>query len=125
MQAKKWWAASAIFMAGTGTLAMEMDGIPLLSIFFNFHDQILFGAGQIFSPKYKKQIYDRMVRETGSEGVKTETGNQWETRFLTIILTNHELIIKSAAFNPDKASSGNKPDSPLQDIPCCPAPARS
>jgi hypothetical protein len=72
-------------MAGTGTLAMEMDGIPLLSIFFNFHDQILFGAGQIFSPKYRKQIYDRMVRETGSEGVKTETGNQWETRFLTII----------------------------------------
>lgn len=97
------------------------ERIPLLSIFLNFHDQTLFGADLVFSPEYREQIRSLMVRETGSEGERTETENQWKTETLTIILTDHELIIKSEAFNPDKAASGSIPVGPLQDIPCCPA----
>lgn len=113
--------SSAIFMAGRGHLAMEIEGIPLLSIFLNFHDQTLFGVDLVFSPEYRERIHALMARETGSEGVETETENQWKTETLTIILTDHELIIKSEAFNPDKAASGSIPVGPLQDIPCCPA----
>ena len=113
--------SSAIFMAGRGDLAMEVEGIPLLSIFLNFYDQTLFGADLVFSPEYRERVLSLMAGETGSEGVKTETENQWRTEALTIILTDHELIIKSEAFNPDKTASGSIPGSPLQDIPCCPA----
>jgi len=112
--------SSAIFMAGRGHLAMEIEGIPLLSIFLNFHDQVLFGADLVFSPEYREQIRALMAGETGSEGVKTETETQWRTEALNIILTDHELIIKSEAFNPDKAAD-SIPAGPLQDIPCCPA----
>ncbi len=73
------------------------------------------------SPEYRERIQALVNAETGSEGVKTETENQWRTEALTIILTDHELIIKSEAFNPDKAASGSIPVGPLQDIPCCPA----
>ena len=113
--------SSAIFMPGTGTMAMEMEGVPLLSIFLNFHDQKLFGADLVFSPEYRKEIHALITNEMGSDGIKNQTETQWKTDTLTILLTDHELIIKNELFNPDRPSSNFIPGSPLFDIPCCPA----
>jgi len=113
--------SSAIFMAGTGTLAMEMDGIPLLSIFFNFHDQIFYSADLVFNPEYKKRIHRIIAAEMGSDGMDNDAGTLWKTQTLSILLTDHELLIKSERFNPDKPPKDSPPGTPAQDIPCCPA----
>lgn len=113
--------SSAIFMTGRGTLAMEMDGIPLLSIFLNFHDQKLFGADLVFNPEYRKKIYAAIAKDMGRDGLKNETDAQWKNDTLTILLTDHELIIKNELFNPDRSSSNSITGGSLPDIPCCPA----
>lgn len=85
--------ASAMFMEGKGNLAMNVAGIPLLSIFLNFHDQLFSGVDLIFKPEHRPPIYTLMANETGSAGAQSEEGHFWETKNLNILLTDHELII--------------------------------
>jgi hypothetical protein len=109
--------SSAFLMAGAGKLAMELEGVPLLTIFLNFFDQRLYGADLIFDRQHRQQIHAILVKDTGMTGVKTEKGDQWQTETLSIILTEHEVIIVSEAHNPEKSSSALAPAD--KDAACC------
>lgn len=112
--------ASVIFMPGSGTLAMEFEGIPLLSIYLNFYDQVLFGADLVFAPEYRQKVFERISRDMGA-GVSTQGSPdiQWQTRTLSILLTGHELLIVSEPFNPDKSASNPSMTGSSPEPPCC------
>lgn len=109
--------SSAFLMAGAGNLAMELEGVPLLTIFLNFFDQRLYGADLIFDRQHREQIQAILVKDTGMTGVRTEKGEQWQMATLSIVLTEREVIIVSEAHNPDKANAAMAPAE--QDGSCC------
>jgi hypothetical protein len=109
--------SSAFLMAGAGKLAMELEGVPLLTIFLNFFDQRLYGADLVFDGRHRQQVYAILVKDTGMAGLKTEKGDQWQTDNLSIILTDHDVIIVSEAHNPEKSSSALAPAD--KDGSCC------
>lgn len=85
--------ASVLFMKGKGNLALNMDGIPLLSIFMHFNDQIFCGVDLIFKPEYREKIYTTIVKEMGSPGKPDAEGVRWKTEKLMILLTDRELMV--------------------------------
>lgn len=109
--------SSAFLMEGAGKMAMELEGVPLLTIFLNFFDQRFYGADLIFHPQYRERIHAILAKDTGTAGVKTEKGDQWQTGNLSIILTEREVLIVSEAHNPQKSSSALAPTD--KDASCC------
>jgi hypothetical protein len=85
--------ASVFFMEGRGKLALNMDGIPLLSIFMHFNDQIFCGVDLIFKPENRAKIYTTIANEMGSKGKPDAEGVHWKTENLMILLTDRELMI--------------------------------
>lgn len=109
--------SSVFLMPGSGKLAMELDAVPLLTIFLNFFDQRLYGADLIFDPQHRELIHDILVKDIGVNGARTENGHQWKTENLAITLTEREVIIISEAHNPENSSSTLPPVD--KDAPCC------
>ena len=85
--------ASVFFMEGKGNLALNMDGIPLLSIFLHFNDQIFCGVDLVFKPENRDRIYAAMANEIGSQGQPDAEGIRWKTENLMILLTDRELLV--------------------------------
>ena len=85
--------SSVIFMEGKGNLAMDFDGIPLLSIFLHFHDQVFCGADLIFKYADREFIYTIITTEMKSDGLPDAEGHRWQTAHLDILLTDRELMI--------------------------------
>jgi hypothetical protein len=85
--------ASVLFMEGKGNLALNMDGIPLISIFMHFHDQIFCGVDLIFKPENQEKIYTAIANEMGSQGKPDAEGVRWKTENLMILLTDRELMV--------------------------------
>jgi hypothetical protein len=85
--------ASVLFMEGKGNLALNMDGIPLLSVFMHFNDQIFCGVDLIFEPENRDKIYSVIANEMGSKGKPDAEGVRWKTTNLMILLTNRELMV--------------------------------
>ncbi len=112
--------STALFLADKGNLAMDMEGIPLLSIFLRFHDAKLYGADLVFSPEYHNRIHAVVAVETGNDGEIRDGEIHWRSRQLTLVLTDRELIVTSEAFNPDRTEPVQASGGPLPDTPCCP-----
>lgn len=87
--------ASVFFMEGRGNLALDMDGIPLLSIFMHFNDQIFCGVDLIFKPENRDKIYSAIANEMGSKGKPGAEGIRWKTENLMILLTDRELMVSN------------------------------
>jgi hypothetical protein len=85
--------ASVLFMEGKGNLALNMDGIPLLSIFMHFNDQMFCGVDLIFKPENREKIYTAIATELGSHGKPDADGVRWKTENLMILLTDRELMV--------------------------------
>ena len=85
--------SSVLFMEGKGNLAMDFDGILLLSIFLHFHDQVFCGADLIFKPADRELIYTIITIEMKSDGLPNVDGHRWQTTHLDILLTDRELMI--------------------------------
>ncbi len=85
--------ASILFMEGKGNLALNLDGIPLLSIFLHFNDQIFCGVDLIFKPENREKIYTTIANEMGSQGKPDAEGVRWESENLMILLTDRELMV--------------------------------
>ncbi len=85
--------ASVFFMEGKGNLALKMDGIPLLSIFMHFNDQIFCGVDLIFKPEDREKIYTTIAKEMESQGKPDAEGIRWKTENLMILLTDRELMV--------------------------------
>ena len=85
--------ASVFFMEGKGNLALNMDSIPLLSIFMHFDHQIFCGVDLIFKPENREKIYTTIANEMGSPGKPDAEGVRWETGNLMILLTDRELMV--------------------------------
>jgi hypothetical protein len=85
--------SSVFLMEGKGNLAMEIDGIALLSIFLNFHDQVFHGVDMVFNPRDKDLVRAVIVNEMGTEGDRVATGRYWHSGCLTILLTDRELMV--------------------------------
>ena len=109
--------SSAFLMSGAGKLAMELDTVPLLTIFLNFFDQRLYGADLIFDPQHREHIYTILAKDLGIQGVRTEKGHQWQTEKLSIILSEREVMIVSEPHNPEKSNQTLPPTD--KDAPCC------
>jgi hypothetical protein len=85
--------ASVFFMEGKGNLALNMDGIPLLSIFMHFNDQLFCGVDLIFKPENREKIYAAIANEMGAQGKPDAEGVRWKTENLIILLTDRELMV--------------------------------
>jgi hypothetical protein len=85
--------ATVLFMEGKGNLAMDMDGIPLLSIYMHFNDQLFRGVDLIFKPENRDKIYTAIAHDMGSKGNTDAQGVRWKTENLVILLTDRELMI--------------------------------
>lgn len=70
-----------------------MEGIPLLSIFMHFQDQIFCGVDLIFKPENREKIYPIIASEMGSPGKPDAEGVRWKTEDLMIVLTDRELMV--------------------------------
>ena len=85
--------ASVFFMEGKGNLALNMGGIPLLSIFMHFNDEIFCGVDLIFKPENREKIYSAIANEMGSQGKPDAESTRWKTENLIILLTDRELMV--------------------------------
>ena len=85
--------SSVLFMQGKGNLALDLDGIPLLSIFMQFDNQVFRGVDLIFNNANREKIYTILKQELGSEGSTESEETQWQTANVSILLTDRELIV--------------------------------
>ncbi len=85
--------SSLLFMQGKGNLTLVLDGIPLLSIFMQFNNQVFRGVDLIFNKAYREKIYTILKQELGSEGITEKGETQWQTANIGILLTDRELIV--------------------------------
>jgi hypothetical protein len=86
--------SSILFMQGKGNLAMNFDGLPLLSIFLHFQDQLFHGVDFVFQPEDRDKIHAIISAETGSKGVLDTDNIRWSSDRLDILLTDRELMIR-------------------------------
>ena len=85
--------SSVFFMEGKGNLEMNLDGVPLLSIFLHFQDQVFTGVDLIFDPANREKIYNILKKDTDAVGSAVEDGYRWKTESMEILLTDRELMI--------------------------------
>ena len=81
-------------MESKGILALNMDGIPLLSIFMHFRDQVFYGIDLIFKPENREKIYIAIAKEMGSNGELDAEGIRWKAGNLLILVRKDESYAK-------------------------------
>ena len=82
-----------LFMPGKGNLSLELDGVPLLSIFMQFDNQNFHGVDMVFNNDFREKIKSVLVQEMESEGVTNDEGIHWQTANIRILLTDRELMV--------------------------------
>lgn len=85
--------ASVLFMEGKGNLALDLDGIPLLSIFMHFYDQQFTGVDLLFKPENRQKVITIITNETGMPEVAEDETTQWDLPGVSITVTDRELLI--------------------------------
>lgn len=84
---------SVLFMEGKGNLSLELDDIPLLSIFMHFDDQVFKGVDLVFNPQNREKVHAIMTKEMGASGAPDAEGANWQAGDLVIRLTDRELLV--------------------------------
>jgi hypothetical protein len=86
--------SAAIFMEGKGNLDMNLDDIPVLSIFLRFNNMVFYGFDMVFKEEYASKVLSIMEKEMGSKGVEYDGGRRWENQGLVVLVTDRELMVE-------------------------------
>ena len=99
-------------------LDMHYGDVPLNIIFLRFNDAVLYGVDLMFEPKDREKIYTRLVAEFDTQGKTTTSGHTWETKGLTVDITDRAVMVVRWDAMPGEKSKAEA-EAKVENKPCC------